>query len=153
MPEPATIVEPKPGVDMGRVTVLVAVANIEDQERAQRGEIPPERVRRTTVEALVDTGATFFCLPASVIRELGLKFHRTRETKTVVGLLKFDVYRGAEIEVQGRACTEEVMELPEGRQALLGQVPLEKLDFWVDLKNRRLVGNPEHGGQWLAEVF
>jgi len=27
------------------------------------------------------------------------------------------------------------------------------MDFWVDPTNQRLVGNPEHGGQWMAEVF
>jgi hypothetical protein len=35
----------------------------------------------------------------------------------------------------------------------LGQVPLEKADWWIDLTERRLVANLEHGGQWLAEVF
>ena len=45
------------------------------------------------------------------------------------------------------------MELPAGRQVLLGQLPLETLDWWVDTVSHRLVGNPEHGGEWMAEVF
>lgn len=47
----------------------------------------------------------------------------------------------------------EVMELPEGRTPLLGQIPLELMDWWIDLANQKLVGNPEHGGQWMAEIF
>ena len=27
------------------------------------------------------------------------------------------------------------------------------LDWWIDITNHRLVGNPEHGGEWMAEVF
>ncbi len=63
------------------------------------------------------------------------------------------IFGDARVETQGRTCDVEVMELPESHQALLGQVPLEMLDFWVDTTNQRLVGNPEHGGQWMAEVF
>ncbi len=148
-----TIVEPKPGCDVERVVVTVAVENVEDRKRADRGEIGDDHVRRISVEALVDSGATFFCLPESVIEQLGLDFDRTRETRTITGPLMMSIYGGAKIEVQGRACRVEVMGLPEGRQPLLGQIPLETLDWWVDTANRRLVGNPEHGGQWMAEVF
>jgi clan AA aspartic protease len=147
------VVEPKPGVDMGRVIVPVVVENALDQARAARGEIAASEVRRVQVDALVDTGATFFCMPEALVQQLGLEFDRTRETRTFSGTVKMGIYAGARIEVQGRACRVEVMALPEGRQCLLGQIPLETLDWWVDTANRQLVGNPEHGGQWMAEVF
>ena len=148
-----TIVEPKPGSDVGRVVVTVVVENIEDRDRADHGEISKDQIRRLSVEALVDSGATFFCLPKSFVEQLGLKLHRIRETRTIAGPMTLEIFRGASIDVQGRACTVEVMALPEGRQPLLGQIPLETLDWWVDTANRCLVGNPEHGGQWMAEVF
>jgi clan AA aspartic protease len=138
---------------MGRLVVDVIVENVEDLRRAQRGEISPDQVRRLTVAALVDSGATFFCMPESLVKQLGLPFNRDRETRTVMDPLALRVYGGACLTVQGRECDEEVLALPEDRQVLLGQVPLEKMDWWVDLNNRRLVGNPEHGGQWMAEVF
>jgi len=102
---------------------------------------------------LVDTGATFLCLPADLVDRLGLPFNRDRPTNTVTGPLTLRVFGGARIEVQGRSCDVEVMELPAGRQALLGQLPLEALDFWIDTVNQRLVGNPDHGGQWMADAF
>ena len=138
---------------MGRVMVDVIVENVEDVRKAQRGEIPPEKIRRITVPALVDSGATFFCMPESLIQQLGLPFNRERETRTVTDPLTLKVYGGARLTVQGRDCDEEVLALPESRQVLLGQIPLEKMDWWIDLNERRLVGNPEHGGQWMAEVF
>ncbi len=148
-----TIIEPRPGVDMGRVVVSITVENVEDRERANRGELPPDQVRRVTTNALVDSGATYLCMPESMIATLGLKLHRTRDSRTITGPITLNVYHGAAIEVQERVVTDEVLGLPEGRQVLLGQIPLEKLDFWIDVVNHRLVGNPEHDGQWMAEVF
>ena len=149
---PSQVVEPTRGADVGRVTVDVVITNVDDLRGLERGDLPADQVRRLTVSALVDTGATFFCMPESLVRELGLPFNRLRESKTVSGALTLSIHGGARIEVQDRACDVEVMSLPEGRQALLGQIPLETLDFWVDLTNERLVGNPEHGGEWMAEV-
>jgi predicted aspartyl protease len=146
-------IEPKPGAAMGRVIVDVTVENVEDLRKAQRGEIALEQVRRVTVPALVDSGATFFCMPESLIQQIGLPFNRERETRTVTGPLMLKVYGGARLTVQGRDCDEEVLALREGSQVLLGQIPLEKMDWWIDSNARRLVGNPEHGGQWMAEVF
>lgn len=147
------IVEPKSGVSVGRVIVSVAVENYADRLRCERGEIPADEIRRLDVQALVDTGATFFCLPDSVIAQLGLPFVRTRETRTVSGRLTLPIYAASRIEVLGRSCVAEVLGLPNGRQALLGQIPLETLDWWVDTTNQRLVGNPEHDGEWMADAF
>jgi clan AA aspartic protease len=138
---------------MGRVVVSIAAENVNDRSRAERGEIVVEQVRRVTVDALVDTGATFLCLPESIVQQLGLDFDRVRETRTFSGVVALSIFRGARLEAEGRACSVEVMALPEGRQCLLGRIPLETLDWWVDTANRKLVGNPEHGGQWMAEVF
>jgi hypothetical protein len=68
----STIVEPKPGIDMGRVLVEVLVENAEDHRKANCGEIPPDAVRHLKLEARVDSGATFFCLPESAVHTLGL---------------------------------------------------------------------------------
>jgi clan AA aspartic protease len=149
----ANIIEPKPGINMGRVVVEITVQNLEDRERADRGELAPEKVRSIKTEALVDSGASMLCMPESMIEKLGLKFHRTRDSRTVGGILTLNVYSGAQVDVQGRVVTEEVLGLPDDRQVLLGQLPLERLDYWIDIVNHKLVGNPEHGGQWLAEVF
>ncbi len=150
---PTTAVEPKRGADVGRVTVEVKLTNLDDLRRIERGELAPDGARSLTVPALVDAGATFFCLPQAIIDRLALPFNRTRQTRTITGPMELKVFGGARLEVQGRACDVEVLALPGDTQALLGQLPLEAMDFWVDPTNQRLVGNPEHGGQWMAEVF
>lgn len=147
------LVEPKRGTDVGRVMVEVIVKNVDDLRAMERGERSEGEVRRVKVAALVDSGATFFCLPQPLIDQLGLPFNRDRQTRPVAGVMNLKVFGSARIEVQGRACDVEVLSLPGDTQPLLGQLPLEALDFWVDPVNQRLVGNPEHGGQWMAEVY
>jgi hypothetical protein len=34
-----------------------------------------------------------------------------------------------------------------------GQVPLEVLDFVVDSRGQKLVGNPAHGGEQMTEEY
>jgi len=138
---------------VGRIVVDVIVENFEDRLRAGRGEIPDAQVRRVTVPSLVDSGATFFCMPTSLVTRLGLAFLQDKESRTVTGPIRLGVYAAARLEVQGRDCVTQVLALPEDRQALLGQIPLEMMDWWIDLRTQRLVGNPEHDGQWQAEVF
>jgi len=106
-----------------------------------------------TVPALVDSGATFFCMPAWLVAQLGLAFLQDKESRTVTGPIRLGVYATVRIIVQGRDCVTQVLALPEDRQAPLGQIPLEMTDWWIDLGTQRLVGNPEHGGQSQAEVF
>jgi len=45
------------------------------------------------------------------------------------------------------------MEVPDEVPALIGQIPLEMLDFVIDPQSRRLIGNPAHGGEQMLEVL
>jgi hypothetical protein len=46
-----------------------------------------------------------------------------------------------------------VIEVPESVPNLLGQVPLEVLDLVVDSRAQKLIPNPAHGGEQMAEEF
>jgi hypothetical protein len=52
-----------------------------------------------------------------------------------------------------RFCTVDVTEVPDDVPPLIGQIPLEMLDLVVDLRNRRLIGNPEHSGERVLELL
>ena len=47
----------------------------------------------------------------------------------------------------------DVMEAPDTVPVLIGQLPLEHLDFVVDLRSRTLIGNPAHGGEHIYEQY
>ena len=45
------------------------------------------------------------------------------------------------------------MEVPDDVPVLIGQIPLEHLDFVVDLRSGTLIGNPAHGGEYVYELY
>ena len=140
---------------MGRVLAAIKAENLEDLFAAKRGLIRPNEVRTIQVkEALVDTGATILSLPTRLIEELGLDFKYHRFTEAPVGLRKVKVYSPVRLSVQDRECVVDVAELKNRRApALVGQIPLELMDFVVDPRQRKITPNPAHGGKWKMELY
>jgi clan AA aspartic protease len=147
------VVEPRVGLDVGRIVVDVHVENADDLSQVALGQLRADQVRSIDVRALVDTGATMLCLPTSNITRLGLRPVRQRRVRTAPGPGVQQVHSAVRVVVENRDCLIEVAELPDGSPPLLGQVPLELMDFWIDMTNKRLAGNPEHGGQWMMDQF
>ncbi len=58
-----------------------------------------------------------------------------------------------QLSVQERDCIVEVAEIPDECPVLIGQAPLELLDFVVDTAGQKLIGNPDHGGKQMIDVF
>ena len=126
----------------------------EDLFDAEKGLIGPDAVRSIEVhDALVDTGATGLLLPRSMIASLGLRPLRMRQARGLGGTLPMPMYRAVRLTVQGRDCAIDVGEIGDEFPVLIGQVPLELLDWVVDPRAQRLIGNPEHGGEHVMEVF
>ena len=48
---------------MGKVMVQVEMSSYDDEAAVEEGRLKPEQVRRSKVDALVDTGATLMVLP------------------------------------------------------------------------------------------
>ncbi len=139
---------------MGKVVVSAKIENLFDIERVFEGQIGLEQVRSIEVkDAMVDTGATNLSLPKRLIEQLGLRQLRTGKTRTADGLATFGVYSPVRLTIEGRDCAVEVAELPDDCPPFIGVIPLEILDFVVDPKRQRLVGNPEHGGEQMFEMF
>lgn len=141
-------------VTMGKVVVPVLLENLEDLFRANSGEISKEQVRSIAVpDALVDTGAVMLSVPKQLIAQLGLKPFRSRTVRTVGGIVQTTIYRAVQLSVQGREVTCDVAEIPDDCPVLIGQIPLEGMDFVVDPIGQRLIGNPEHNGEHMIDIF
>jgi predicted aspartyl protease len=139
---------------MGKVIVTAKVESLEDLYKVQQGALPPEQVRSIEVsDALVDTGATILSMPKRLIDQLGLRPIRTRPARTSAGTVTVQVYGTVRLTIQGRDCPTDVAEAPDDCPVLIGQVPLELLDFVVDPLGQRLIGNPEHGGEHILEMY
>ena len=139
---------------MGKVLVQARVENVVDVYAAAQGQMSPANVRAVEVsDALVDTGATGLSMPASLLAPLGLTYLRSRMARTSAGEVQVRVFGTARLTVQGRDCPTDVTELPDGCPILIGQIPLEAMDFVVDLGKHALVGNPAHGGEHIIELY
>ena len=140
--------------NMGRVVTEITVENLNDLYAARKGQIKLEEVRRVTIpDALVDTGAAHLSLPTSVIGKLGLSKAFTKRVMTSCGPADADVYDAVWLTIQGRSCTLDVMEVPDPVPALVGQLPLEHLDFVVDPVQQKIIGNPAHGGEQMYDLL
>jgi predicted aspartyl protease len=139
---------------MGRVLTEATIENLEDLYAVKQGRLTDDNVRRAMVaDALVDSGATLLSLPTKLIHQLGLRSQHKKRVKSSVGLVEVTVYEAVRLTIQGRTCTMDVIEVPDGVPVLIGQIPLEHLDFVIDPRGRTLVGNPAHGGEHMYELY
>lgn len=139
---------------MGRVLTEVTVYNVSDLYQARLGQISADQVRKVIVrDALVDTGATTLALPKPLLEQLGLTKQYEKRAMTAGGVQTLNVYEAARVEIMGRLATVDPIEVPEGNPVLVGQIPLEMMDWVVDLQGRKLVGNPAHGGEQILELL
>jgi clan AA aspartic protease len=124
---------------MGKVLTSMTVTNRIDQALAEDRKLSPEQVRSVTLtNVLVDTGATTLCLPADIIAQLGLKLLKEVDVSTAMGIGKARIFQDAKISLHGREGTFECLELPGGRDALLGVIPMEALGLEPDLRHQRI---------------
>ena len=139
---------------MGKVLVTAKIENLSDVHAVERGQSAEDQIRTVEVtDALVDTGATALSLPKSMIEKLGLTPGRQRWARTTAGPRRVQTYGAVRLTIQDRDCFCEVAELPEDCPVLVGQLPLEMLDFVVDLAGQRLIGNPAHGGERMIDLY
>jgi predicted aspartyl protease len=140
---------------MGKVLVTALVENGKDVGLVHEGSLPREQTRRVEVQdALVDTGATGLAMPGRLIQMLGLgQPFRTRNIRTSAGSTTTRMFGPVWLTIQGRECSTDVSELPDDCPVLIGQIPLESLDFVVDPTTQRLIGNPVHGGEHVMEAY
>ena len=139
---------------MGKVLVTAKIENLQDLFDAHRGLLKPEQVRSIEVtDALVDTGATTLSLPKRIIAQLGLQPFATRRARTSGGPVMLQSFGVVRLTIQDRVWRGDVIEIPDDCPALIGQLPLEGLDFVVDPIGQRLIGNPAHGGEHIIELY
>ena len=139
---------------VGRVIVSARIENVFDLYEASRGQLALDQVRHVDVsDARVDTGATLLAMPKRLIEQLGIAQIRTVRALTTMGLSTFAIFGPVRLTIQGRACSVDVSEVAEECPVLIGYVPLELLDFVVNPRAQSLIGNPEHGGEFMFDMF
>ncbi len=129
---------------MGEVKQKIELENYVDRFLADEGKIENGKVRKVTIDALVDTGATMLVLPQEVVERLGLKVSR----KVIVTYAdarkdERDVAGVVIIKIGERHTNVDCIVGPPNSEALIGQVILEEMDLIVDPKDQKLTPRPE----------
>jgi clan AA aspartic protease len=139
---------------MGKTLEKVLIKNFGDIYLAESGYIKPGEIRSIEIEAIVDTGAAYLCLPPKVIKELGLHFGYSTPVKTGNGKLELNIFNGAEITIKERTIQMQVMESKDDNvPALIGYLVLETMDWVVDPKSQAIIGNPINDGKWVVDMY
>jgi predicted aspartyl protease len=139
---------------MGQVIVSARIENVCDLYDVDIGTRTVQDVRFLEIaDALVDPTTIFLSLPTSFVRQLGLTPMGTRKMQTSRGLKELNIFGVVRLTVKGRDCTMEVAELPDSNTVVIGRLSLLSLDFVVDPIGQRLLGNPDHGGEHMMDLF
>ncbi len=128
---------------MGKVREKIELTNYLDEASARAGALDPAAIRRAEVEALVDTGATMLLLPEDVVGRLGARVEGYRKVRYADGrVAEVPWVGGIRMRLRGRETIVTALVAAAGTTALIGQIPLEEMDFVVDPKSRELRPNP-----------
>ena len=95
-----------------------------------------------TIEAMVDTGATYTWIPRSILAEIGVEASFRRPFVTADGRQIERDMGTIYVRIDGRGHPSPCIFGDEGSTPLLGVVTLEELGFGVDPVNRRLIEVP-----------
>lgn len=130
---------------MGEVKKEIKLTNYGDIAKFRDDLIAKETIRSTSVEMVVDTGATMMIISEEVAKELGIK----KQTQVYVKLADDSIHKhykgyGILVEYDGRDCVCDCIILERGVTCLLGQIPLEEMDLVVDCNNKTLLPNPQN---------
>lgn len=126
---------------MGEVNIAVKLTNTVDEALANRKELAKSKIRRLVEVGIVDTGAIALILPERIADQLGLqRVDRQIAVYANGASEEVDITEPVTVEIMGRKTVEEAMVL--GDDILIGQTVLEKTDFMVDCRERRLL--PRH---------
>ena len=129
---------------MGEIVVAVELENPVDRGLIERGDGQESDVRRSTIEAIADTGAMISMLPQNVVERLGIPIYRTvvvtyaderTEDRPVAGPVT--------MKIGNRAMNTDCVVGPPDSQPLVGQIVMEGLDLIADCTKRTLTPRPE----------
>jgi len=104
---------------MGHVTTEVTLTNPSDSSRSK------------SVDALVDTGATFTVIPRRLAEELSLPITGQRRVRTANGAVALDSAR-AIVQINGQSEINPVLVSDTLDRVLIGVITLETLSLTVD---------------------
>jgi clan AA aspartic protease len=136
---------------MGTFTEEITLANARDIGNARDGFIPDTKIRAVTLEAMPDTGAWTLVINEEIRQKLGLAIVKTIDSSLADGVAtQYGLTEPVEIRWKDRDISLQAVVIPGANDILLGALPLEGMDLYVDPVNQRLAG--VHGNRRIHPV-
>ena len=130
---------------MGMVHADIELVNLQDIGDARRCMIGEEEVRRIQVRALVDTGCYFMAINENLQSYLDLTFIARRTILLANGQVEeYDFVGPLGIKYAGRTICCDAIVLPGDSEPLLGAIPIEQLDAYIDPRRQELILHEVH---------
>jgi clan AA aspartic protease len=136
---------------MGLVYEEITLKNATDLGYVSRGDAKEADVRRTTVRALVDTGAATLVINEDMQKELGLRTVQQGKSSLANGdIISCTIAEAVEVCWKDRSMVCRPWVVSGADEVLLGAIPLENMDLIVDPKNGKLIG--AHGDKAIGRI-
>lgn len=87
-----------------------------------------------------------------MIEPLGLPEAKGHWMRKADGTVPMRMYGAVRLTIEERDCTMEVQEIQCVSRVRIGRISPLARDWVVDPVHRKLIGNPEHGGEWIIEA-
>ena len=138
---------------MGKVLTNIKITNAVDLINVKKGLIKEDEIKSVELkDIIVDSGASMLCLSKDLIDKLELDHLKDVKVNTADGIVTRGIYGPVLYEIEGRVARGDVLELQHPKiKALIGQIPLEQLDFLINPAANRLIPNPEHEGELILD--
>jgi predicted aspartyl protease len=129
----------------------ITLTNAGDISAARNGFIPNTKIRALTLDAMPDTGAWTLVINEETRQNLGLAIIETVNSSLADGsTTQYGLTEPVEIRWKDRRISQQAVVIPNASDILLGALPLEGMDLYVDPVNQRLAG--VHGDRHLHLV-
>lgn len=131
---------------MSLVYTEITLTNAVDAANAVTGIVKEPEVRRTTVRALVDSGAWTLVIDDATRKSLGLRTVKAEPCTLADGTKSaYELVGPLEVRWKDRSVNCDAIVIPNANEILLGAIPLEAMDLTINPRREELVG--AHGDQ------
>ena len=118
---------------MKSVYANIELLNGGDIALFRRKYIGEEDIRQVNINMMVDSGAIMLTINEEIREALGLEIIDHRPSQLADGTrLTLPVAGSIEVRYEGRFCTTNALVLPEDNEPLLGAIPMEEMDLWIN---------------------
>ena len=130
---------------MGLVYANIELINIEDEFSVKKHLIGIDEIRRMTISMMVDSGAITLTINEEIRQALGLEIIGHRLSQMADGRrADLPVVGPVKVVFEDRFCQTDALVLPGDNEALLGAIPMEAMDLWINPARNLLTGvHPE----------